>query len=146
MNFTTAFARYRAKLTNANWAVSAIAADGSVVVSCWSHYFKPAKNGVLSYVDSLSRWNGSNVSGNNLLRTHLEQAVAGNLDVPLVLARTSDEAAVDRGEDASKLSNTFGIRDDLVGTVTQFDGDNFVIEFRKAAQKSAAGDAGNPRA
>jgi hypothetical protein len=131
MNFTTAFARYKAKLKNANWAVSAIADDGSVVISCWSHYFRSTKSGVLPYVDSLSRWNGSNVAGNNLLRTHLEQAVAQNLDVRLVIATTNDEAAVDRGDDASKLSNTFGVRTDLVGKVTQFDGDNFVIQFRK---------------
>jgi hypothetical protein len=85
----------------------------------------------LPYVDSLSRWNGSNVAGNNLLRTHLEQAVAKNLDVRLVIATTNDEAAVDRGDDASKLSNTFGVRADLVGKVTLFDGDKFVIEFRR---------------
>jgi hypothetical protein len=138
MNFTTAFARYKAKLTNLTWAVSAIAEDGSVVISCWSHYFKPAKNAVLPYVDSLSRWNGSNVPGNNLLRTHLEQAVANNLDVRLVIATTNDEAAVDRGDDASKLSNTFGVREDLVGKVTQFDGDNLVIEFRRDPRHAAA--------
>ena len=133
MNFTTAFARYKAKLKNPNWAVSATADDGSIVISCWSHYFKPAKNGILPYVDSLSRWNGSNAAGNNLLRTHLEQAIADNLDVRLVIATTNDEAAVDRGDDASKLSNTFGVREDLVGKVILFDGDNFVIEFRRNA-------------
>ena len=141
MNFTTAFARYGAKLKNANWAVSAIASDGSVVISCRSHYFKPKRaDGALPYVDSLSRWNGSNVTGNNLLRTQIEQALEEKLDVRLVIATTNDASAVDRGEDASKLSNTFGVREDLVGKVTKFDGDNFVIEFRKA-QQSAARDA-----
>ena len=67
----------------------------------------------------------------------MEQAVKGNLDVHLVIARTSDEAAVDRGEDASKLSNTFAVRDDLVGKVSEFDGDSFVIEFRKITQHGA---------
>ena len=92
----------------------------------------------MPYVDSLSRWNGSSKAGSNLLRTHLEEAVAGNLDVRLVIARTSDEAAVDRGEDASKLSNTFAIRDDLVGKVAEFDGDHFIIEFRRNTLQPAA--------
>ena len=133
MNFTTAFARYGAKPKNSSWAVSAIASDGSVVISCWSHYFKAKRtDGSLPYVDSLSRWNGSNALGNDLLRTHVAQAFSEKLDVRLVIATANDTAAVDRGEDASKLSNTFGVREDLIGKITQFDGDHFVIEFRRA--------------
>jgi hypothetical protein len=99
----------------------------------------------MRYVDSLSRWNESSKAGNNLLRGHLEVAVAGNLDVRLVIARTSDEAAVNRGEDVSKLANTFAIRDDLVGKVAEFDGDNFIIEFRKNTPEPAAGKQGKKR-
>lgn len=59
------------------------------------------------------------------------------MDVRLVIATTTDAAAVDRGKDASKLPNTFWVREDLVEQVTEFDGDDFVIEFRKAQQPAA---------
>lgn len=48
------------------------------------------------------------------------------------MAKTSDPGAVDRGGDASKLKNTFSVREDLIGKLTSFDGDNYTIEFRKA--------------
>jgi hypothetical protein len=85
----------------------------------------------MRYVDSLSRWKGHNAPGNRLLREHLELAYSTGTSVRLVIARTNDEAAVTAGGDASKLENAFGIREDLMGRVTSFDGDNFVIEFRK---------------
>lgn len=132
INYTTAFLRYKAKLDNPNWAVSAISADGALVISCWEQYFEHPGDGTLRYVDSLSRWNGSNRAGWNLLRRHLELAKVGNLEVRLVLAKTDNPAAVAKGGDASKLNNSFSVREDLVGRLIQFDGDHFTIEFRKA--------------
>jgi hypothetical protein len=132
INYTTAFLRYRAKLDNLNWAVSAISADGALVISCWEQYFQHLGDGTLRYVDSLSRWNGSNRAGWNLLRKHLEMTMAGKLEVRLVLAKTDNPAAVAKGGDASKLSSTFSTREDLVGRLTHFDGDHFTIEFSKA--------------
>jgi hypothetical protein len=132
LNYTTAFNRYKAKLDNPNWAVSAISADGALVISCWEQYFERAADGVLRYVDSLSRWNGSNRAGWNLLRRHLEMTLAGKLEVRLVLAKTDNPAAVAKGGDASKLNNTFSIREDLIGRLTHYDGDRFTIEFRKS--------------
>lgn len=134
LNYTTAFNRYKAKLDNFNWAVSAISADGALVISCWEQYFERPANGVLRYVDSLSRWNGSNRAGWNLLRRHLEMTLAGKLEVRLVLAKTDNPAAVAKGGDASKLNNTFSIREDLIGRLTHYDGDRFTIEFRKSLQ------------
>ncbi|NUU38215.1 hypothetical protein [Pseudomonas sp. C2B4] len=132
LNYTTAFQRYKAKLDNPNWAVSAISADGELVISCWKQYFEPPADGVLRYVDSLSRWNGSNRAGWNLLRRHLEITLASNLNVRLVLARTDNPEAVAKGGDASKLNNTFSTREDLIGRLTHFDGDHFTIEFRRS--------------
>lgn len=134
LNYTTAFNRYKAKLDNPNWAVSAISADGALVISCWEQYFERPADGVLRYVDSLSRWNGSNRAGWNLLRRHLEMTLAGKLEVRLVLAKTDNPAAVAKGGDASKLNNTFSIREDLIGRLTHYDGDRFTIEFRKSLQ------------
>lgn len=138
LNYTTAFLRYKAKLDNPNWAVSAISADGALVISCWEQYFEHPGDGTLRYVDSLSRWNGSNRAGWNLLRRHLEMTKAGELEVRLVLAKTDNPAAVAKGGDASKLNNTFSAREDLVGRLIQFDGDHFTIEFRKALVSSGA--------
>jgi hypothetical protein len=33
-----AFGRYKATLENPMWAVSALAPDGSLVMSCWTHH------------------------------------------------------------------------------------------------------------
>ncbi|MDZ4300195.1 MAG: hypothetical protein U1C13_00910 [Pseudomonas sp.] len=134
LNYTTAFNRYKAKLDNPNWAVSAMSTDGALVISCWEQYFERPADGVLRYVDSLSRWNGSNRAGWNLLRRHLEMTLAGDLEVRLVLAKTDNPNAVAKGGDASKLNNTFSIREDLTGRLTHYDGDHFTIEFRKALQ------------
>jgi len=131
VNYTTAFRRYKAELDNPNWAVSAIAKDGAVVISCWTQYFVRAEAGVLRYQDSLSRWNGSNKPGWNLLRKHLELAKANHSEIRLVLARTDNPEAVAKGGDASKLNNSFSTREDLIGRLTHFDGDQFTIDFRK---------------
>ena len=74
----------------------------------------------------MSRWSGP---GNILFRQHLQQIVDGKLSIRLVLATSSDPAGVDRGEDASKFSNTFAERPKLVGKLERFDGDAFRIRF-----------------
>ncbi len=56
-------------------------------------------------------------------------AYATNQPVRVVIARTNDENAIRRGDDASKLKNQFHVREDWVGKVTLWDGDNFEIEF-----------------
>ncbi|PMX03061.1 hypothetical protein C1X59_05355 [Pseudomonas sp. FW215-R2] len=60
--------------------------------------------------------------------------LAGKLEVRLVLAKTDNPTAVAMGGDASKLNNTFSIREDLIGRLTHYDGDSFTIEFRKSLQ------------
>ena len=129
MNMTTAFNRYGAKLSNPNWAVSAISKSGELVISCWKHYLSN-NDGKLVYTDRLSRWAG-NKPGNNLLRGHLEAATKGQTNVRLVIAKTDEPALVDSGGDASQAQNTFGVRENLVGRIASFDGDEFVIEFTK---------------
>ena len=134
LNFTEAFAKYGATLANPQWAVSAIANDGSLVMSCWEHYIK--KHGdCLRYEDTLSRWSG-NAAGNNLLRTHLTQAFNEKLPVRLLIASTTETDAVDYGHDASKVKKKFHIRPEIIGEIVSFDGDSFVIDFRKKQWKS----------
>lgn len=131
LGFKEAFAKFGAKPVNAMWAVSAIADDGALVISCWSHMCKPGGKGILLYTDCLSRW-GGNELGCNLLRAHLEQAVAQGLPVRMVIATTAETEAVDQGHDASKVKKTFHVRKDVQGRVIAFDGDNYTLEFRRA--------------
>ena len=133
LSLTSAFARYGAKLANPQWAVSAINPRGELVVSCWKHYLIVA-DGKLCYRDHLSRWDG-NTAGNNLLRDHLNKALADDLPVRLVIAKTEATDIVDSGQDASQVSKTFGVRDELMGRVISFDGDNFEFEFVREAAK-----------
>jgi hypothetical protein len=131
MAFMEAFAAFGAKPVNPMWAVSAIADDGALVLSCWAHICKPGGKGVLLYKDTLSRW-GGNEMGCNLLRTHLKQALLHGLPVRMVVATTAETEAVDSGQDASKVKKTFHIRPEVIGRVTSFDGDQYVIEYRRA--------------
>ena len=132
LTFSEAFRKYDAKLANPMWAFSAKAPDGSIVMSCWSHKLSRPAKGVMRYPDRLTRWR-ANTPGKNLLIAHLTEAHASALPVRLVIATSSDPAAVDAGEDASKGVNTFDVRQDLVGRVTLFDGDNYVIDFSRAS-------------
>lgn len=126
LTLTKAFAHYGATLRNVQWAVSDIA-DDHLVVSLWAHKFRKIAPGVLAYKDRLSRWSGP---GNTLFQQHLQQAVRDKLLVQVVMVRTNDTEAVDQGVDASTISKRFFVRDDLIGQVTRYDGDDFLIEFK----------------
>jgi hypothetical protein len=136
ISFTEAFAKYGATLPNPQWAFSAIAQDGALVISCWQHKFTSPEKGVLRYSDCLSRWMRLNTPGKNLLMTHLAKAHNENLPVRLIIASTPDTAIVDAGEDASGLRKTFHVREDFIGQVVSFDGDAYVIDFKKAQSLS----------
>ena len=128
LSLTEAFAYYGAKLRNTRWAYSAIANDGSLVISCWERFLHTDVDGHKRYEDHLSRWQ-SNHPGKNLLADHLRQAIEGSLSVRLVVA-TLDNPKESESGDASSLPKTFTTEKDLVGKVVAFDGDAFVIEFR----------------
>ena len=129
LTLTKAFQHFGASPVNARWACSAIASDNSsFVMSGWDHILKPYANGRLCYEARLSSWKSRN--GRSLFRRHLEQALAHNLPVRLILATSSDIASVQAGE-ACRTRKTFSVQDDLVGRVISFDGDHFIIEFQK---------------
>ncbi len=129
IGFVEAFKKFSAKLDNPNWAVSAISEKGEFVLSCWSQYFKRGDISVFRYVDRLSRWTG-NTAGNNLLRSHLVKAYSEALPVRLIIATAEKPEEIETVSDASKIKKKFNVREDVVGRVTLFDGDNFVIEYR----------------
>ena len=129
LTLSEAFAEYSAKLLNPQWAVSALADDGAVVISCWFHYLKTV-DGILRYEDTLSRWSG-NAAGNNLCRQHVGDAFKNNRPVRIVIARTEDTATVDSGQDASKVKKEFYTKPETIGRITHFDGDKFTIDFKR---------------
>ncbi|BAP15625.1 hypothetical protein Y017_07425 [Alcanivorax sp. 97CO-5] len=126
MGIKDCFAKYGATLKNVNWSVSAENTEGELVVSLWNQFFTPPTNGKISYIDKVNRWSGH---GNAEFRERIQKAYATNQPVRVVIARTNDENAIRRGDDASKLKNQFHVREDWVGKVTLWDGDNFEIEF-----------------
>ena len=128
LTLTAAFAYYGAKLKNTRWAYSAIADDGALVFSCWSDHLKSIDEGHMRYDDRLSRW-ASNHQGKNLFVKHLKMAIDGKLPVRLVVAKVVDRKERVSG-DASSLSKTFSVVNNLVGKVVEFDGDAFAIDFR----------------
>ena len=130
LSFTEAFKAFGAKLANPQWAYSAIANDGSLVISCWSHKLK-LKDRVLTYTDRLSRWK-LNSPGKNLLTEHLTKGRYQALPVRLVVVTTNQPDVVDRGEEASSIQKTFHVKPEVIGAISLFDGDNFIIEFRQA--------------
>jgi hypothetical protein len=130
INQLEAFSRYRARPRH--HARSAVANDGALVVSCWYSRFHRAEHDVLRYEEDLSAEQGSTA---DTLRTHLADAVEQEVDVRLVIAITAaPPAALEPGIKPAPVRvspTTFYARKDLIGRVTFFDGQRFIIEFRK---------------
>lgn len=85
----------------------------------------PSKDRI-RYIDRVGRWSGH---GNSEFRRHIQNAYEIDQVIRAVIARTNNEEAVLRGKDASKLKNRFHVREDWIGKVIRWDGDNFEIEF-----------------
>jgi hypothetical protein len=129
--YTEAFQRYGATLRNVQWAFSAIAEDGSVVLSCWDQYLKLAGKGVLRYTDTLSRRRHKK-HGKPLLNEHLKFALLEGRPIRLVISYTEETDVVDLGISAAGIKKDFEVRPDLVGRLVEFDGDRYVIDFTRA--------------
>jgi len=131
VKYTEAFAYYSATLRDHRRAYSAIARDGSLVLSCWGHRFKFRPCGALRYADKFSRWvlNSYGSYGKSRLQNHLRQAFEGGLSVRLVIATAGDPNAIDEGRDASRASNTWDVRNDLSGRVVELTTEGFAVDF-----------------
>ncbi|QBQ53840.1 hypothetical protein [Nitrosococcus wardiae] len=133
MGIADEFAKFDAKLKNVNWSVSAENTSGELVVSLWKHFFEKPEGGKIKYVDAVSRWSGY---GNKEFRERIVKAYETDQVVRVVIARTSNEDVVRRGEDASQLKNSFGAKLDWIGSITNWDGENFTIEFQREPQNA----------
>lgn len=117
-----AFEHFGARLSNVMYSVSA-RTDDAVVLSLWQHRFRGAL-----YVDRLSRWTGT---GNAHFAEHLKQALADKLPVRIVIAVASDPEGLERGDDVTAMKKTYLVRDDVIGRIELFDGDNFHIRLER---------------
>ena len=127
-NLLEAFSRYKVK--PANRARSALTNDRALVLSCTYARFHRAQSGVLRYEEDLS---GETGSSTGLLRTHLADALTNELEIRLIVAVTGHVPSLETARGATRPGpRSFHVRKDLVGRVTFFDGERFVVEFRKA--------------
>jgi len=112
MGIKDCFTKYGADLKNVNWSVSAENKEGELVVSIWKQFFTPPDHGKVKYIDNVSRWSGH---GNTEFRKRVQKASEIGQPVRVVIARSSDDEAIRRGADASKLKNEFHVREDWIG-------------------------------
>jgi hypothetical protein len=126
LSLVDAFAKFGAKLGNRQRGLSAIAADGAMVLNCSPTCFGHPSQGVLRYEDRLSR-DATAKKELDLLGQHLTLARDGALPVRMVVITMVDEKSRSRG---------FHVRSDLVGSVVKFDGDHFIIDFTRHQNES----------
>lgn len=134
LSLVDAFGRFGATPGNRLRGLSAIAADGALVLSCSQQYFVHPSRGVLRYEDRLSR-EPEDSKDVALLGQHLTLARDGALPVRMVVALSAD---VKKG-----VARGYHVRTDLIGKVVKFDGDHFMIDFTRreeVAQASAFSD------
>jgi hypothetical protein len=121
-----AFAKYGATLRNVQWSVSAWAPDGSLVLSLWAHHYRKGPDRSAEYSGRASRWSGP---GNQEFRENLAIAFKEKSRVRLVISSTEETGHVESGGDASKVKKDFHVREDLVGEVVEYDGEQYVVRF-----------------
>ena len=142
LTLTQAFAQFGAELTNPRWQCSALAKDGSLVVSCWSHLLKSGEDGQQRYDYSLAQWGEGNRQGRELLWTHLRTAFDLKLAVRLVIATFDKREDADRPTtDASPLPKTFSTEPNLVSRVVEFDDEGSPSSFGDEPYGSSMDDA-----
>jgi hypothetical protein len=135
LNLSDAYARYGAKIPRGQPVLSAIAGDGTVVISCYAGKFGRTRRDVLRYEGTISTDDAGD-RHKALLGQHLVLARDGDLPVHLVIVTPP------KGPSPRIIS----VRPDLVGKVTEFDGDHFIVDFSRIATPAAkTGKAGGRR-
>ena len=126
LNLADAFAKFGGKAANRLYSVSAMAADGALILGCSAARFAHPSRGVLRYEDKLSRDPESSLDL-KALSTHLELARDGKLPVRMIVIAEKADAT-------GKVKKDIHVRADLVGNVVQFDGDHFIVDFVRAVE------------
>jgi len=129
LNLLEAFEQFGATPSNRLRGLSAIAADGAVVLNCSQQHFTHPSQGVLRYEDSLSR-EKQDAKDIALLGQHLTLARDSALPVRMIVAFVADPK---RG-----AARGYHVRPDLIGKVVKFDGDCFMVDFTRQEQAGPA--------
>jgi hypothetical protein len=132
LSLTDAFGRFGAKPASRLRALSALAADGALVLNCRRSFFGHSSPGVLRYEDKLSREAGG-ATGTGLLSQHLTLARDGALPVRMIVTSPADEKGGSR---------SCHVRPDLIGVVVKFDGDHFIVDFKRREELRKAAPSG----
>jgi hypothetical protein len=130
LSLIDAFGRFGAKPASRLRGLSAIAADGAVVLNCSPPCFGHPARGVLRYEDRLSR-DSANPQGNELLGQHLALARDGDLPIRMLVKTAADAGS-------NKRNTNFHVRRDLVGKLVKFDGDHFIVDFTRLPEFATA--------
>jgi len=120
LRLADAYARYRATIPRGQPVLSALTTDGAVVLSCNATKFDHPLKGVLRYEDAIST-DPSAERHKVQLSAHLKLAHEGEMPIRLVIVTPA------RGP----LPRIIGVRPDLTGKVTTFDGDRFIVDFSR---------------
>ena len=121
LSLLEAFGKFGSKPTNRLHSLSAMAADGAMVLNCSPAYFGHPAQGVLRYEDKLSR-EAAGTKVTELLGQHLTLARDASLPVRMVVTSVATE---------KKRSVSCHVRSDLIGKVVSFDGDHFIVDFTR---------------
>lgn len=121
LSLEVAYGRYGAQITNKQRSLSAMAADGSLVLTCQSEKFSRPGAGILRYSGQLSEEGTSTRVAE--LGAHLTSARETDASVRAVVI-TPPRGIVRR---------VIHVRTDLVGKIVDFDGDAFVVDFTRPA-------------
>lgn len=123
VSLADAYRKLGATSGNRTGTLSAMASDGAMVLSCTLPYFHRPARGVLRYKDRLTR-DDTETADKQLLRQHLARARDEALPVRMVVL--SDVAAP-----SGRATRHAYVRADLEGRVTAFDGDLFIVDFKR---------------
>jgi hypothetical protein len=136
LSLIDAFGRFGAKPTSRLGSLSAMAADGAMVLNCKSAHFGHPARGVLRYETRLSASQAESKVV-TALGEHLTRARDGALPVRMIVNLTEREKA--------GKSGSYHIRPDLIGKVVEFDGDRFVVDFTRPQASRPAVSEGRRR-
>lgn len=134
LSLLDAFARYGAKPANRLTGLSAMAADGAMVLNCLPTHFRHPSRGVLRYEAALSTVQAESKDV-GILGEHLTHARDGQLPVRMVVKSPPPVTSAER-------RTSYHVRPDLLGKVTEFDGDHFIVDFTRPGAAPAAAAAG----
>lgn len=136
MNLTLidAFGRFGAKPASRLGSLSAMAADGAMVLNCLPTHFGHPAPGVLRYETKLSTAQAES-KVITTLGEHLTRARDAGLPVRMVVTFPDREKSGTR-------PRGYHVRPDLIGKVVEFDGDRFVVDFTRPQAPRPAIPAG----